>query len=107
MGRDRARAPAGRTDCGSDGGGGLAAGAGLGFGNGPRLGTDLELAWQHTLNRLSESHRELAEDTRELEDDALDSIIPGLEYRLSALLQGVIEHGVYHGGQIAILRKTL
>jgi uncharacterized damage-inducible protein DinB len=76
-------------------------------GTDPDSEPNLELAWQHTLNRLSESHRELADDARELEDEALDALIPGLEYRVSVLLQGVIEHGVYHGGQIAILRKTL
>jgi uncharacterized damage-inducible protein DinB len=64
-------------------------------------------SWQLSLTRLAESYRDLAADARELDDATLDAIVPGLEYPAWILLQGVVEHGAYHAGQIALLRKTL
>jgi uncharacterized damage-inducible protein DinB len=68
---------------------------------------NLDSAWQSALNRMRESYRDLAADARELDDDVLDAMVPGLEYPVGILLQGVVEHGTYHGGQIALLRKAL
>jgi uncharacterized damage-inducible protein DinB len=63
--------------------------------------------WQTAVERLLASHRELAHDVRHLEDAALQTKVAGLEYTVSNLLHGVIEHGTYHGGQIALLKKAL
>lgn len=62
--------------------------------------------WRLAVERLGESHRQLAADARELSDEELDALVPGLAYTVSVLLHGVVEHGTYHGGQIALLRKT-
>jgi uncharacterized damage-inducible protein DinB len=48
----------------------------------------------------------LAADTRLLSDEQLASRVPGLNYSVSALLRGIVEHGTYHGGQIALLKKA-
>jgi uncharacterized damage-inducible protein DinB len=63
--------------------------------------------WALVLSRLNESHRALAQDARHVEETALDAPITGLEYTVSNLLHGIIEHGTYHGGQIALLKKAL
>lgn len=63
--------------------------------------------WRLALERLGYSHRMLAADTRELADDRLAATVSGLEYTVSVMLHGVIEHGTYHGGQIMMLRKAL
>ena len=63
--------------------------------------------WRLTIARLGGSHRLLAADVRALEDQALDAMVPGLEYSVSVLLHGVVEHGTYHGGQITLLNKAL
>jgi uncharacterized damage-inducible protein DinB len=67
--------------------------------------SDAESEWKRAVDRMVESHRQLAADTRTLQDDHLDVLIPGLEYTVAVLLHGIIEHGTYHGGQIALLRK--
>lgn len=72
----------------------------------PPVGATTEAEWAILLRRLKESHRLLAQEVRRLEDAALDSPVPGLEYTMSNLLHGVIEHGTYHGGQIALLKKA-
>jgi uncharacterized damage-inducible protein DinB len=63
-------------------------------------------AWARAVERLSTSHRELAAVTRALEDAQLDAAVPGAEYSVSIMLNGVVEHGTYHGGQIALLKKA-
>ena len=75
-------------------------------GSDPAFETDGGAAWQRAVERLGESHRQLAGDVRELSDDQLDALVPGLEYSVSVLLSGIVEHGTYHGGQIALLRKA-
>ena len=62
--------------------------------------------WRIAVERLGFSHRLLAADVRELDDPQLDGLVPGQEYSLSVLLHGVVEHGTYHGGQIALLTKA-
>jgi uncharacterized damage-inducible protein DinB len=68
----------------------------------PPIGDD----WAQDLERLKESHRRLAADVRRLDDAALDARVKTLEYPVGILLDGVVEHGTYHGGQIALLKKA-
>jgi DinB superfamily len=72
----------------------------------PQFGSDPESAWAQAVERLGASHRALAADVRALADERLDEKIAGLEYTVQILLAGVIEHGAYHGGQIALLKKA-
>jgi uncharacterized damage-inducible protein DinB len=62
--------------------------------------------WTRTLSRLDASHRQLADEVRRLDVTRLDEKIAGLDYSVGVLLHGVIEHGTYHGGQIALLKKA-
>jgi uncharacterized damage-inducible protein DinB len=72
-----------------------------------RSGSDATANWQAALERLRESHRALATDTRRLEPSAFDDKVAGADYSVSNLLHGVIEHDTYHGGQIALLKRAL
>ena len=71
----------------------------------PGLAPADELARRDRAARLRASAA--AADVRELEDDALDAIVPGLDYPVWILLNGIVEHGVYHAGQIALLKRAL
>ena len=42
-----------------------------------------------------------------LDDDAMNSIVPNKKYTVYTLLTGVIEHNVYHAGQIALLKRAV
>ncbi len=68
--------------------------------------SDHASAWRLAVERLGESHRQLAADVRLLDDERLDAFVPGLDYSVSVMLRGVVEHGTYHGGQIALLKKA-
>ena len=39
-------------------------------------------------------------------EEQLDALVPGLDYTVDVLLHGIVEHGTYHGGQIALLKKA-
>jgi uncharacterized damage-inducible protein DinB len=69
----------------------------------PAIGAD---AWEGALHQLRASYRQLAEDVSQLDEARLDEKIPGLAYSVLVMLHGVVEHGTYHGGQIALLKKT-
>jgi uncharacterized damage-inducible protein DinB len=74
--------------------------------NFPAVRDTSEAAWGAALDRLRETHRDLAARVRQLDEAALDTRIEGLPYNAWFLLHGVVEHGTYHGGQIALLKKA-
>lgn len=72
----------------------------------PRMAED-DAEWPATVERLQASYRSLAREVRGLDDAVLETNVTGLEYTVSTLLHGVIEHGTYHGGQIALLKRAI
>lgn len=64
-------------------------------------------AWNKALSRLAASHASLAAAVQALDASALDRRVPGRKYTVRTMLHGVIEHGAYHGGQVALLTKAL
>ena len=66
-----------------------------------------EAAWQATLRSLEASHRSLRDRIKKLDDAALEEIAQGMSYSIYVLLHGVIQHDLYHAGQIALLKKAL
>ena len=65
-----------------------------------------EAAWQHTLDDFRESNREFRQHIMQLDPEKLDQKTPGGRRTYRADLLGLIEHHIYHAGQIAILRKA-
>src|SRR5260221_2329005 len=55
--------------------------------------SDADADWPRAVERLNESHRRLAADTQSLDDAQLNALVPGLEYSVSVLLRGIVEHG--------------
>jgi uncharacterized damage-inducible protein DinB len=73
----------------------------------PRVGGATATEWTATVARLQESYQSLAAEVRQLDDAVLDGKVTGLDYTVATLLRGVVEHGTYHGGQIALLKRAL
>lgn len=63
--------------------------------------------WRAAVERLKDTHRELAADVALLPDMRLQERVPGKDYATIVMLHGVPEHDAYHGGQIAILKRAL
>jgi len=64
-------------------------------------------AWRAAVERLKDAHRELAGEVARCDDDRLSDWLPGRDHSASVMLHGIMEHGAYHGGQIAILKRAL
>jgi uncharacterized damage-inducible protein DinB len=63
--------------------------------------------WASAKERLVRAHELLAADVSALDEAALRRKVPGHEYPAGVMLHGVIEHGTYHGGQVALLKRAM
>jgi len=67
-----------------------------------------ETAWRYALTNLRRVHQELIEAVAILPDSRLEEIVPGKEderHTFYYMLHGVVQHELYHAGQIALLKK--
>jgi uncharacterized damage-inducible protein DinB len=64
-------------------------------------------AWQQTLDALELEHQQLQAAICGLPENALQNRVAGNKYSVAFLLHGVIQHNLYHAGQIAVLKKAL
>ena len=63
--------------------------------------------WHRTLENLKDSRARLRRVVELLADEKLGEIVPGKDHSLYVMLHGLIQHDLYHAGQIAVLKKAL
>jgi len=63
--------------------------------------------WQAGLERFAELHNELVELVQQQKDEILSEQVIGRKYNFRKLLYGIIQHDIYHLGQIAYIKKLL
>jgi uncharacterized damage-inducible protein DinB len=63
-------------------------------------------AWAAARAALQSSHDRLVAAIGRLEPKDLDRPVPGHPYSVYVLLHGVLQHTLYHGGQIGLLRRA-
>jgi uncharacterized damage-inducible protein DinB len=76
--------------------------------NFPPVADASEAAWRETLAQVRRVHEELVKAMAALPDSRLDQIVPGKKgahYTFYYMLHGVVQHELYHAGQIALLKK--
>jgi len=66
-----------------------------------------EIAWKRSLENLAENRARLRKLVQSFRDDKLDEIVARENYSRYVLLHGLVQHDLYHAGQIAILKKAL
>ncbi|HEX5733284.1 MAG TPA: DinB family protein [Blastocatellia bacterium] len=66
-----------------------------------------EQAWKATIEELERGNKALREAVGVLDPAQLDDIIPVHNYSIYFLVHGVVQHTLYHAGQIALLKKAL
>ena len=64
-----------------------------------------DAAWSDATDRLFQHAEQLADVIEDFTDDRLDLPVPGRDYDFYYLFHGIVQHSLYHGGQIAILKK--
>lgn len=63
--------------------------------------------FQTGLNQLQKTQAEFLNILQEQQDSILDQSVPEKAYSYRKLLNGVLQHDIYHLGQIAYIRKLL
>ena len=65
-----------------------------------------EKAWKAAREGLHETHRKLEAVISAWPESRLDDKVPDKPYSVYVMLHGVVQHQLYHAGQIAILKKA-
>jgi uncharacterized damage-inducible protein DinB len=67
-------------------------------------------AWRRTLSHLVQTHNELTKSVASFPDSRLQDQVPGKTedyYDFYYMFSGIVQHELYHAGQIALLKKAL
>jgi uncharacterized damage-inducible protein DinB len=62
-------------------------------------------SWETALSDLRTATDELAAAIEAFPTARLEDTVPGRKYPFAHLIHGVVQHNLYHAGQIAILKK--
>jgi len=74
--------------------------------NFPTVRDTSELAWTRTREELASAHKEMQDSIGKLAEERLNEKLPGKSGSVYSNIHGIIQHNLYHAGQIAILKKA-
>jgi uncharacterized damage-inducible protein DinB len=74
-------------------------------GDWPQVGPTTSDAWQTVLRDLEASQQRLLAAVSAFPDSRLEDQVQGSEGSFYLLLHGIVQHDLYHAGQIALLRQ--
>ena len=73
----------------------------------PTLTDTSERAWRSAVGDLRQARNELRAALVAFDPARLDDTVPGKSYSFYVMAHGIVQHDLYHAGQIAVLRKAL
>ena len=76
--------------------------------NFPSVKDTSEDAWRRTVEQVKKTHGELVKTVAAFPDSRLGDQVPGKKedyYNFYYLFAGIVQHELYHAGQIALLKK--
>jgi uncharacterized damage-inducible protein DinB len=72
----------------------------------PPLRDSSEVAWSQAVQALEQANRTLRQMIARANEARLAEIVPGKDHSVYVMLHGIIQHDLYHAGQIAVLKKA-
>ena len=63
-------------------------------------------SWPAALEELDHAESRVCDAVARLTPEDLDKIVVGKDYTTYVMVHGVVQHNLYHGGQIAMLKKA-
>jgi uncharacterized damage-inducible protein DinB len=75
--------------------------------NFPPVAVQTKEAWHAAVTAVERTHDELVKVVEELPEPRLFDTVPGKPYDFYHNLHGVVQHELYHAGQIALLKKAV
>ena len=73
----------------------------------PPVRDEKAASWDDALGRLANARSQLRETVTAASETRLAEIVPNADYSFYVLVHGTIQHGLYHAGQIVMLKKAL
>jgi uncharacterized damage-inducible protein DinB len=73
----------------------------------PAVRNASEDTWRAAVQDLERENRALREAILQQGEACLEEAVPAKGYSVYTMLHGIIQHDLYHAGQIAVLKKTL
>ena len=77
-----------------------------GLANFPPVSKPAGSAWRKAVAETKCTHEKLIRTVAGLPDTRLRDRVPGKRYDFSHMLHGIVQHELYHAGQIALLKKA-
>jgi uncharacterized damage-inducible protein DinB len=65
-----------------------------------------EAAWRQAVQALEQANHVLRQTITPSNEARLAEIVPGKDHSVYVMLHGIIQHDLYHAGQIAVLKKA-
>jgi uncharacterized damage-inducible protein DinB len=65
-----------------------------------------QLTWSAAITEMENAQSHLSDVIARLTPDDLDKKVAGRKYTIYVMLHGVIQHNLYHAGQIGLLKKV-
>src|SRR5258706_4925927 len=65
-----------------------------------------QLRWEDSIAEMENAESRLSDAVARLSVDDLDKVVAGRDYTMYVMLHAVIQHNLYHAGQIAVLKKV-
>lgn len=75
--------------------------------NFPAVADGSEAAWEESLRRLVAVTETVREAVLRLDESHLEHTVAGKKISVYFLLHGLVQHNLYHAGQIALLKRAL
>jgi uncharacterized damage-inducible protein DinB len=72
-----------------------------------RIDRNEKTAWKSLLNALEKNQHEILTTLKKLDDDFLKLPVSRRRYNVEFLIEGGIQHDIYHLGQISLLKKMI
>jgi uncharacterized damage-inducible protein DinB len=73
----------------------------------PAVTSDAESEWKKTVGALEAGNRRLRDAIARFSDERLPEVVPARGYTFYVMLHGIVQHDLYHAGQIALLKKAV
>jgi len=65
-----------------------------------------QLTWPAAITEMENAQSHMSDVIARLSPDDLDKKVAGRKYTIYVMLHGVIQHNLYHAGQIGLLKKV-
>jgi uncharacterized damage-inducible protein DinB len=72
----------------------------------PPVRDSSEAAWRRAIDDLEQANHDLRNTMVRTSEARLAEMVPGKDHSVYVMLHGIIQHDLYHAGQIAVLKKA-